>query len=83
VFVITRNRSFRATRAVVIHRTVYFLETGLLVAVESSSAGLLSHSFTRAEVARRAFNRSRRSKRAIVPIDARNTVLFFKTLDSV
>lgn len=83
MLVIARNRSFRPTRAVVIHRTVYFLVAGLLVAVESSSAGLLNHSFTRAVVARRAFNWSRRSKRAVVPINAGNTVLLFKSLNSV
>lgn len=80
VLVITRYRGLRTTRAVIIDRTVYFLEAGLLVTVESTSAGLLHHSFRRTVVTRRALNRSRRTKWAVVPVDARYAVLFFQSL---
>jgi hypothetical protein len=83
VFVTTRYRSFRSTRAVIINRTIYFLEASFLVTVVATSASLLHHSFRWAEIARSTLYRSRRTQWAVVAINARNTVLLFKSLNLV
>lgn len=80
VLIITRYRCLGTTRAVVIHWTVYFLESSFLVAIVATSASLLHHSFSGAEITRRALNGPSRTQRAVIAIDTRNTVLLFLAL---
>ena len=77
MFVITRYVILRASRAVIIDRTINFLETSLFITVVTTSASLLHHSFRGAEVTRRTFYRPFRTKRTVITINTRYTILLF------
>ena len=73
-----RYRSYGASRAVVVHRAIYFLEIGFRRAVEAPSTSAHHGRLSRTPISRHTRHRHFATLRAVVPVRTRYTVSFVK-----